>query len=231
MKLTFTDFTYDQVLALVLNDKKVRGELSCISKLGKLDLRTNGDNDDLDNFQIFTPRFIVDGIMNGIGEDNICDLSKRILEPTSGDGAFTCRMLELRLGRINELDSRDIFVKVLRSISTIYSIEMDKNLLDRQRNSMYTLTLDYLSPKGIVLSFAEDALLRLMIYENIIWAMTNYDKTQIGILCDVAFEMPKVGKTTKNFHNISIKFPVWKCSPNKISLPFETPEVNYSDER
>lgn len=51
MELAFTDFTYDQVLALVLNDKKVQRELSCISKLDKLDLRTNGDKDDLDNFQ------------------------------------------------------------------------------------------------------------------------------------------------------------------------------------
>lgn len=58
-----------------------------IKELDKVSFLSHGENDD-NGFQIFTPDFIVDGMMKAIGYSKIEDFSKTILEPTSGDGAF-----------------------------------------------------------------------------------------------------------------------------------------------
>ena len=59
--------------------------------LDKICLSSMGHND-VEGYQIFTPEFIVKDMCNAIGED-ILDFSKNILEPTSGDGAFTVYIL------------------------------------------------------------------------------------------------------------------------------------------
>lgn len=167
------------------------------------------------------PRFIVDDMLKAIGLENITNCDYRILEPTSGDGAFTCRILELRLEKIDSGDPKEIFKETLVSLSTIYSIELDGKLIKEQRNNIYTIVLDFLDKKGICLSECEDALLRLVIFSNFIWAETNISSLPTLIICDVAYEMPGAEKGKYS----SVEFPVWGFDIDKVSLHYEAPEV------
>ena len=58
-----------------------------IVEFDSLKLASMGHND-TEGYQIFTPEFIVKDMCAAIGND-IFDFSKNVLEPTSGDGAFT----------------------------------------------------------------------------------------------------------------------------------------------
>lgn len=128
----------------------------------------HGENDD-DGFQIFTPEFIVNGMIDAIGKKEVLDFSKTILEPTSGDGAFTCRILEMRLQKCRK---DRLIADALRALSTIYSIEMDEKLIKAQRNNVYTIMVNFAKQnKAESDSFYE--LLKDIIYSNFVWAMTN----------------------------------------------------------
>lgn len=123
---------------------------------------------DEEGYQIFTPEFIVNGMVDAIGKKEVLDFTKTILEPTSGDGAFTCRILLMRLKKIKD----KFAVEALRALSTIYSIEMDEELITRQRNNIYTIIYDYADKKKIkdekFFKCLED-----IIFSNFIWGMTN----------------------------------------------------------
>lgn len=221
MELKFDDLTYEGVLTLIKGKKSLWKEVTSLTLLDAVDLKECGENNDLDNFQIFTPRFIVDDMIEAIGLDNITDFGQRILEPTSGDGAFTCRILELRLERVKASDRAEILNGLLRALSTIYSIEMDQALIKRQRNNLYTLGINFLKDNGVVLSEAEDALLRLLIVSNLIWAETETENAPTDLLCVVANKMPDIQKGKA----ISVLFPVWGFTEGKASLYYEEPEI------
>src|SRR5690554_1159133 len=112
-------------------------------------LEISGEEDE-DGFQIFTPEFIVNDMIKMVGMENIKDISKTILEPTSGDGAFTVRILEMRLNSL--LGDNEYLRKSLISLSTIFSIEMDNKLMAKQRNNIYTLLLIYAKKANLAIS-------------------------------------------------------------------------------
>ena len=90
------------------------------------DFSTGGSNDP-DGFQIFTPEFIVNDMLNLIGNDNITDITKTVLEPASGDGAFTVRILESRLKKL--IYDNEYLQKSLIALSTIFSIEIEMRVI------------------------------------------------------------------------------------------------------
>lgn len=49
-----------------------------------------------DNFQIFTSQKIVADMIKMVGVKEMKNVHTTVLEPTSGDGAFTCAILDLR---------------------------------------------------------------------------------------------------------------------------------------
>lgn len=223
MQLEFHKENYDSVLLYLKDNRSLWKELSSIVLLDKVNLKICGDNNNLDNFQIFTPRFVVDDMLKAIGIQNITNNKYTILEPTSGDGAFTCRIFELRLKQNTIKTSQNIFECLLDSLSTIYSIEMDKKLIEEQRNNIYTIAIQFLKKRKRTLSESEDAVLRLLIYSNFLWAETNIYQTPTLLVCDVAYKMPEAEK--KEY--LSIQFPVWNFAENKVSLHYELPEVGY----
>lgn len=136
----------------------------------KVPTYANQGENDVEGFQIFTPEFIVNDMINAIGKKEVLDFSKTILEPTSGDGAFTGRILEKRLKSIKD----NYAVNSLRALSTIYSIEMDKSLILKQRNNIYTIMMNY-AEKHNIYSKPFDIVLKDIIYSNFIWGQTNVD--------------------------------------------------------
>ena len=98
---------------------------------------------------------------------------------------------------------------------------MDGKLIKEQRNNIYTIVVDFLKGKGISLSESEDALLRLVIFSNFIWAETNISSLPTLLICDVAYEMPGAEKGKYS----SVEFPVWGFDIDKVSLHYEAPEV------
>lgn len=221
--LEFAESKVGDIAPIVRSNEDIQAKLSSINPLEQVVLKECGSNNNLDNFQIFTPRFIVDDMIKAIGVENITNNEYRILEPTSGDGAFTCRILELRLNRITSESRDDIFRETLESLSTIYSIEMDEGLIKRQRDNIYTISVDFLESKDVRLNEDEDLLLRLVISLNFVWGMTNMDNPPTLLICEVAYEMPAAEKNKFR----SIDFPVWEFKKDSVSLHYEAPEVGY----
>lgn len=186
-----------------------------IKKLEKVSYLSHGDNDG-NGVQIFTPDFIVEGMMKAIGYAKIEDFSKTILEPTSGDGAFTCRILEKRLDKAWK--EKDTFApQSLRALSTIYSIEMDKSLIEIQRNNIFTILMSY-PREG---HWEDEPYLNLakeIIARNFIWGMFNSDNPITQLAPDVVYKMPEAAKS----NYIPLPFPVWKINDDlTYSLIYE----------
>ena len=224
--LNFTSKSYEEVAESISTDPEYKCLLESLQKiqlLDKVDLKDSGSNDDLDNFQIFTPEFIVRDMIDAVGKDKVTDSANRILEPTSGDGAFTVRILQMRLAKIKERDRDSLIRGVFESLGTVYSIEMDENLVKAQRNNIYTTAIKFLKRKKIELTESEDLVLRLMINENVIWGETNSDPKAIfsEIDCEMAHYMPCEDKNNK----IPVEFPVWSFLERSVNLHYELPEL------
>lgn len=190
-----------------------------IKELNQVSYLSHGSNDE-NGFQIFTPDFIVDGMMKAIGYSKIEDFSKTILEPASGDGAFTCRILERRLNKAWK--EKESFVpQSLRALSTIYSVEMDKSLIEIQRSNIFTIFMSYLR-KGDSLNEKYVDLIKEIIARNFMWAMFNSDSPITQLSPDVAYKMPEAEKGV--FY--PLQFPVWKIHDDlTYSLDYEDVHV------
>lgn len=200
---------------LLLKNRRISKAFKNIRLLERIELANSGSND-VEGYQIFTPRFVVEDMTNAIGMNNINDFTKTILEPTSGDGAFVVYMLEQRLKTLN---SDNALSDVLRALSTIYSIEMDEELILKQRNNIYTLVRMFLNEKSIDITNEYDTFLRLMISTNCMWAMFNTEP--LGFLTDLLASYMPLDKDGKN-----VEFPVWEITDDlMISLRFEVADV------
>ena len=198
------------------NELKVYESIQCFESIH---LASMGHND-TEGYQIFTPEFIVKDMCAAIGDD-ILDFSKNVLEPTSGDGAFTVYILLRRLekalkGGNFELDS-------LRALSTIYSIEMDKELIEKQRNNILTTIALFIKDHKLEVPEGYLDVFKCIIVKNFIWAMFNSDSPiDAGLFgTEVAYEMPKAEKNVFN----PIDMPVWNIDENGISVHEEGVEI------
>ncbi len=183
-----------------------------IVEFDSLKLASMGHND-VEGYQIFTPGFIVKDMCAAIGDD-IFDFSKNVLEPTSGDGAFTIYILNKRLekalaGGNFELDS-------LRALSTIYSIEMDGELIVKQRNNILTLFKLFVKEHNIEVPTEYFEFVKCMILANFMWAMFNSDNPiDAGLFgTEVAYKMPDAEKGKFK----PLDMPVWEISENDINM-------------
>jgi hypothetical protein len=191
----------------------VENELDLIIDYGEYPRFLGSGTEDQNGFQVFTPSFIVNDMMNVIGLMNISDISKTVLEPASGDGAFTARILEARLERLEK--TKSYLQKSLQAISTIYSIEMDKNLVLRQRNNLFTLLLFYARKYSVSVNDTYITSAKKIIYENIIWGETNIREEWknsgiIGWHLPIPFSATNRHKETLNYAKAKeIQFTRW----------------------
>ncbi len=202
------------------NRKDIREESKIIYATVKVNLAYGGANID-ENYQIFTPEFIVRDMVNAIGVDEVSNVERTILEPTSGDGAFTTYILKLRMEKA--LENKDTFIaNLLRAISTIYSVEMDQQLILKQRCNIYTLIYLFCKEHSVEIPSGIDTLIKYMICTNFIWGMTNIENPIYNIFStEVVYKMPV---NNKNYE--AIKFPVWDITDDlKISLHYEEAEA------
>lgn len=166
----YSSFLRDNILETYKNEECI---LEPILKEG---MKIKG----MDRFghQVFTRKADIDKMINSIGRENILNFDTTILEPTSGDGAFTVRILEERLDTIKE----NFELESLKAISTIYSIEYDAKTCWIQRNNLYTVLIrsyeKFLNDKEDKTKHPQwDELVRKIIFDNIIWgefAATNH---------------------------------------------------------
>ena len=173
-----------------------------------LHLASMGHND-TEGYQIFTPDFIVRDMCAAIGGD-VLDFNKTILEPTSGDGAFTTYILAKRLETIKD----NFEIESLKALSTIYSIEMDKELIEKQRNNIFTLVKLFIRDHNIVVNEAYFEIIKCIIVTNFIWGMFNSEFDNGGGLAgiDVVYKMPDAEKEKYK----SLDFPVWNIDKDNI---------------
>lgn len=180
-----------------------------ISFLDSVHLASMGHND-IEGYQIFTPDFIVRDMCQAIGKD-VTDFNKTILEPTSGDGAFTTYIFKMRLESIKS----DFEIYSLKALSTIYSIEMDKELIEKQRNNILTIAKLFIEENGILVSPSYYDMLKCIITRNFMWAMFNSERNE-GLLLgiDVAYKMPEAEKGKMK----PLDMPVWEISETSIKV-------------
>ena len=180
-----------------------------IEAFESIQLASMGHND-TEGYQIFTPDFIVKDMCQAIGPD-IFDSSKTILEPTSGDGAFTTYILQKRLEKI----TKNFEIESLRALSTIYSIEMDKELIEKQRNNIFTLVKHFVVENKIEVDTSYFDILRCIIVKNLMWAMSNTQRNE-GLLfgIDVAYKMTEAEKGNLK----PLDMPVWEINEKEINV-------------
>lgn len=210
-----TDFSsfVDQIKSKYKKEQlKTFDAIECFDSLHLASLGSN----DTEGYQVFTPEFIVKQMTEAIGDD-ILDFSKNILEPTSGDGAFTTYILKKRLETISD----DFETESLKALSTIYSIEMDKELILKQRSNIFTLIKLFIDDKGIAVDPSYFDMVKCVITLNFIWAMFNSGFPIGGFIIDVAYKMPNAEK--KDYRTLD--FPVWSISKENISVHEEGVEI------
>lgn len=191
-----------------------------IEELSEIKLASLGSND-VEGYQVFTPEFIVKQMTEAVGDD-ILDFSKNILEPTSGDGAFTVYILQKRLEKAAKDD--DFGIASLKALSTVYSMEMDKELIEKQRDNVFTLIKQFVEKKGIEVGNGYFDLVKAIIVTNFMWAMFNSDEVNCGLLgVQVAYAMPNAEK--KQQSGSYMQMPVWSIEPSGIALSYEEVEA------
>ena len=170
----------------------------------------SGGHNDTEGYQIFTPDFIVKDMCKAVGKE-ILDFTKTILEPTSGDGAFTTYIYQKRL---NEIKS-EFEIESLRALSTIYSIEMDKELIEKQRNNIFTLLKQFIKKKNVEVDSSFYDLVKCILCKNFIWGMFNTEHSD-GLLLgvDVVYRMPEAEKGKL----IAVDMPVWEISQTSVDV-------------
>ena len=212
---------FEVIFSTLLNkfNKSELKSLESIQCFDNIRLASMGSNDK-EGYQIFTPEFIVRDMCAAIGDD-ILDFSKTILEPTSGDGAFTVYILLRRLEKA--LKGNNFEIDSLKALSTIYSIEMDKELIEQQRNNILTAVTLFINDNNIEVSEGYYDVFKCIIVKNFIWAMFNSDNPiDISIFgTEIAYKMPK-GKKNR-FEPLYM--PVWEISENNITFHEEGVEI------
>ena len=198
--------------------KKTLAEIKNIEIFDHPQLAEYGNND-VEGYQIFTPDHIVQMMMKCIGIKNIVDFTKTILEPTSGDGAFTVRIFEKRLEKAQKGNCFEI--DCLKAISTMYSIEMDRDLVRKQRSNILTTLIKYAEKNKIELSEDYLNLFKIFLTTNFIWAQFNSQNEITALFCDVAYTMPEAEKGKYR----PIRLPVWIITDEDITLTYEDVEV------
>lgn len=179
-----------------------------ISAFDSLHLASLGHND-TEGYQVFTPSFIVENMCSVVGND-IFDFSKNVLEPTSGDGAFTTFILQKRLETIKD----NFEINSFKALSTIYSVEMDKELIEKQRNNILTLVRNFVKDNKIEVNDLYFEVLKCIITTNFIWAMFNSDNPiDVGLFgTEVIYKMPNAEKQDYK----PLDFPVWDINETNI---------------
>lgn len=199
-------------------NKTQLGDFDVIKELDEIKLASMGLND-TEGYQIFTPEFIVKDMVKCIGEDEVFDIEKTVLEPTSGDGAFTVYILYKRLSKIFAEDKENFVIKSLKALSTIYSIEMDKGLIVKQRNNIFTCAKQFIANNKINVEDSYFDLVKCIIVTNFMWAMFNVDNliNEFSLFSpEIAYKMPDAKKG--NFKSLDI--PVWSIN-DSIDVHYE----------
>lgn len=196
-------------------------KLDKIDELEKVTLEKSGSNDK-DGFQVFTPKFIVENMADVIGINNIVNLDNKILEPTSGDGAFTTYILNERLKSITK-DRNNIQINALKCLATIYSVEMDAELIKKQRNNVYTTFCNFMEKHKFTISKNEAYfnVVKCIIFKNFVWGMFN-SENPIGLLItEVVYSMPEAEKGNLK----AVEFAAWNICPDSVSFSMEGVEL------
>ena len=146
---------------------------------------------------------------NIVGND-ILNFNKTILEPTSGDGAFTTYILQKRLETIKN----NFEIESLKALSTIYSIEVDKKLIEKQRNNIFTLIKKFVEKNNIKINESYFEIIKCLITTNFIYAMFNIANNNNKLFdLELAYKMPEAQKKRL----ISLSMPVWHINKKNIN--------------
>ncbi|MDR3293832.1 MAG: hypothetical protein LBT20_07020 [Clostridiales bacterium] len=187
------------------------------------ELQKTGENKG-NKVEIFTPFFIVQDMVKCIGDKYVSDITHTILEPSSGDGAFTVYILELRLKGIWKNDKTHYLQKSLQALSTIYSIEMNEPLIKKQRSNIYSLLCYFAKTHKIILTEEYLKLAKEIIATNFMWAETNIkSKPNLSLYdIEIAWYMPESNKKTNN----AVKFAKWNIDEDlNYTVNFEEAEI------
>lgn len=83
--------------------------------------------------EFFTPRVLVDMMLDRLPADVFTDFSKTILEPSAGNGNFVIAILERRFASIDHI------TEITMALSTVYAVELMQDNVDEMKDRIKTL--------------------------------------------------------------------------------------------
>ena len=83
--------------------------------------------------EYFTPRPLVDMMLDKLPADVFTDFSKTILEPSAGNGNFVIAILERRFGNVNHI------TEITMALSTVYAVELMPENVDEMKDRIKDL--------------------------------------------------------------------------------------------
>ena len=98
--------------------------------------------------EVFTPYFMVESLVQKVGEDKVGDPEKQIIDPTCGDGQFLAYILYCRL---------KAGVPLLSALDTLYGIEKEN---DNHKMCQARLRCGHDDPKGEVFKTVDRNIVR-----------------------------------------------------------------------
>jgi len=133
-----------------------------------------------DQGEVFTPPRIVKDMLDMVGDD-IYDKTKRILEPTCGDGNFLVEILQRRLDKIpRKLKIEEKEFEVLSILSNIYGIDIMQDNIIEARSRLAGIVHTFFSESRNSSDFLTAA--NTIIERNIVRGDSLKHKSKIKIL-------------------------------------------------
>lgn len=83
--------------------------------------------------EYFTPRPLVDMMLDKLPADVFTDFSKTILEPSAGNGNFIIAILERRFMNVNHI------TEITMALSTVYAVELMPDNVDEMKDRIKDL--------------------------------------------------------------------------------------------
>lgn len=92
--------------------------------------------------EFFTPRCLVDKMLDKLSEDAFMDFDKTMLEPSAGNGNFVIAFLERRFAYCGTVED------VVKAVSTVYAVELMQDNVDEMKCRMMNLCKEKIDTFG-----------------------------------------------------------------------------------
>ena len=175
------------------------------------------------NGEVYTPKHIVNDMIDLIPEDTLLELESTWLEPACGHGNFLVEILRRKLDLIviemgEGRDKEAIELDILRAVSTIYGIDITQDNIIRSRARMGVIVETFYETEmgeGLPKKLAES--IEYILNANIIHGNSLTGKLEKTIVRGVKKTNDIEGQTMMGGLDDTLYISQWKFKGNKVT--------------